>query len=244
MVTETDNASAGSRSIRRRVIVVLPAPEGEDSTSRKPRRRSREGRRRGRDRRVAAHSMFCTCSRNCSIARLQREPDAGQLDVGRFRAQRVGLAVELLAQEIELTADRVVAAEQFARLRDVGAQPVQLLADIGARDEHRQFLRDPLLRHGRGETGELGEESFAIARGSLPAAPPRNLGGGRPGERISTSCAERTACSRPPSSLRAAARRSSVAAQPSRIAAWRAATTGSGSSSTVSMTPRSADEAV
>jgi hypothetical protein len=39
VVTETESDSVGSRSSRRRVIVVLPAPDGDDSTSRKPRRR-------------------------------------------------------------------------------------------------------------------------------------------------------------------------------------------------------------
>ena len=37
---------------------------------------------------------------------LQLQPDVGQLDVVRLGAQRIGLAVELLRQEIELAADR------------------------------------------------------------------------------------------------------------------------------------------
>ena len=37
---------------------------------------------------------------------LEVEPDGGQLHVGRFRTQRVGLAIELLAEEIEFAADR------------------------------------------------------------------------------------------------------------------------------------------
>ena len=49
--------------------------------------------------------MFWTCSRSCSIDGLERETDAGQLDVGRLRAERVGFAVELLAEEIEPAAD-------------------------------------------------------------------------------------------------------------------------------------------
>jgi hypothetical protein len=39
VVTETESWSFGSSSRRRRAIEVLPAPEGEDSTSITPRRR-------------------------------------------------------------------------------------------------------------------------------------------------------------------------------------------------------------
>src|SRR5260370_42156007 len=38
VVTETDRERVETRSKSRRVIVVLPAPEGEDRTRRKPRR--------------------------------------------------------------------------------------------------------------------------------------------------------------------------------------------------------------
>src|SRR5205085_159154 len=72
------------------------------------------------------------------------EADAGQLVTRRFRAQRVGFRVPFLAQQIELAADRIAAVEELAGLRDMGAQPVQFLADIGAGDQHRQFLRHPL----------------------------------------------------------------------------------------------------
>src|SRR5580704_5199421 len=221
--------------MRRWVIVVLPAPEGEDSTSRKPRRGIPEGASGWRAVRLispaskvgalssaaswtgiflnhhgdtedtermkrAAASVpsvapwFCCAlrarrrrgypargrARGVGTRRLGRLPsfevlhllaelldrrlqgkaDAGQLDIGRFRAQRVGLAVQFLAQEIELPADRLAALEQVADLREMGAQPVELLADIGAADQHRQFLGDPLLRHRRRETGQFGEQGL------------------------------------------------------------------------------------
>src|SRR5260370_26341512 len=51
----------------------------------------------------------------------------------------------------------------------MGAQPVELLADIGAADQHRQFLRDPVLGHCRRETGQFGEQCFEA--GAAPAPP-------------------------------------------------------------------------
>jgi len=36
---------------------------------------------------------------------LQRQPDARQIEIGRFRAQRVGLAVQFLAEKIQPAAD-------------------------------------------------------------------------------------------------------------------------------------------
>ncbi len=36
----------------------------------------------------------------------------------------------------------------------MGAQPFELLADIGASHEHRHLLRNPLVRHARGEIGK------------------------------------------------------------------------------------------
>ena len=50
------------------------------------------------------------------------------------------------------------ASNKIARLGDMGAQPVELLANVAAGDQHRQFLRHPLLRHGRREAGELAQE--------------------------------------------------------------------------------------
>src|SRR5215472_6818095 len=76
---------------------------------------------------------------------LERQPDARQLDIGGFRAQRVGLAVQLLAKEIEPPADGFSLLQKIPRLLEVGTQPPQLLPDIGARDEHCHLLCYPLL---------------------------------------------------------------------------------------------------
>src|SRR5438445_6283333 len=106
--------SSGSRSMRRRVIVVLPAPDGEEST-------------RSRPRRVISMGIALSC-RSLNVLyplaqlldrRLEREPGARQLDIRRFRAQRVGLAMEFLAQEIEAPSDGDALAQQILRRREM-----------------------------------------------------------------------------------------------------------------------------
>src|SRR6202008_1167251 len=48
--------------------------------------------------------------------RLKRKTSAGQCDIGGFRAQRVGLAVEFLGQKIELAAHALTLRDQCARV--------------------------------------------------------------------------------------------------------------------------------
>ena len=50
---------------------------------------------------------------------LQFKADPRQGEIGRFRAQRVGLAVELLAEKIEAPAHRAALGEQFLRRDDM-----------------------------------------------------------------------------------------------------------------------------
>src|SRR3990170_2628315 len=68
---------------------------------------------------------------------LELEADAGELDVGRLGAQRVGLAVELLAQEVEPAPDRTAGGEQAAGGCEMRRQAVQLLAHVAPGDQHR-----------------------------------------------------------------------------------------------------------
>src|SRR3990170_6863073 len=91
VVTETDMLRLASRSSSRREIVVLPAPDGDDSTSINPRRR------------MPAKPSFepaaCIAPVTPSLdvldllaqpldRGLEPEADAGKLDVGRLGAQR------------------------------------------------------------------------------------------------------------------------------------------------------------
>ena len=64
---------------------------------------------------------------------------------GRFRAQRIGFAVEFLGQEIELAPDRVARAISARASCTWARQPVELFAHIGLRGQQRRFLRQPVL---------------------------------------------------------------------------------------------------
>src|SRR5690606_29275675 len=78
---------------------------------------------------------------------LQLDGRARQLLVLRLRAERVRLAVHLLDQEIETPADRLAPLKDLARLGDVAAEPIHLLADIEPlRDEHQLLLEALGLR--------------------------------------------------------------------------------------------------
>src|SRR5512139_2981109 len=136
--------------------VVLPAPDGDDRTSINPRRWIAE---------VPLSFDILDLLPQALDGALQIDADARQLDVGRLRAKRVGLAIELLAEEIELAADRIVRpriGQQGLGLRDVGSQPVELLAYVGLADQQGDFLREALLGQRRcalQQLGELGLES-------------------------------------------------------------------------------------
>ena len=77
---------------------------------------------------------------------LQPQPGGGQRRGGGFAAQRVGLAVELLHQEVEAAADGGALGDQGARRGDVAGEPVQFLAHVGARGQQSDFLGDAFLR--------------------------------------------------------------------------------------------------
>ena len=77
-----------------------------------------------------AYSMFCTCSRNCSIVAFNDRPIEGQRQRDRFAAQRVRLAVEFLHQKIQLAADRRTFRQQSARCGDMRVKPVQLFSHV------------------------------------------------------------------------------------------------------------------
>ena len=82
---------------------------------------------------------------------LQFQTDVGQLDVVRLRAQRIGFAVELLRQEVELAPDRAAGIDQPARLRHMGDEPVELLADVGlGGDQDRLLMQAVGIEAGRG----------------------------------------------------------------------------------------------
>src|SRR5215831_19935238 len=133
----------GSAASKARARVVLPAPEGEDSTNRRPRRA----------RRAVCWLLSCPLPsltvRSLDVLRLlahlvddrlELKASPRRLRIVRFRAQCVGLAIELLAQEIEAPAGWLSRGHELTCTRDVGAQALQLFLHIGPRRQHGRLL--------------------------------------------------------------------------------------------------------
>ena len=118
--------------------VVLPAPDGDDSTSIRPRRAMLMSPR------AIAHSRFCTCSRNCSTTVLSSRPILVSSTSFALAHKRVRFAVELLRQKVEPAADRAAVGDQLLRLRDMRGEPVELLADVGLGGEQDRLLVQPV----------------------------------------------------------------------------------------------------
>src|ERR1700746_3989754 len=96
------------RSISRRDSVVLPAPEGEDSTNIKPRRSPPSEP-------CLRAAMFAPDLASLQVLHLfaelldhafHLEPRIGQLDIVGLGAAGVDLTMEFLCEEIELAANR------------------------------------------------------------------------------------------------------------------------------------------
>ncbi len=77
------------------------------------------------------------------MTRLELEPGAADLDFGGLRAQRIGLAVELLRQELEAPPGWLRLPQQIVRRGDMGAEPVELFLDIGLGGEEQRLLVQP-----------------------------------------------------------------------------------------------------
>src|SRR5262245_30361671 len=104
----------GSAWVSRPASVVLPAPEGEESTSSRPRLSIRSSPEGGLVSLNVLHLLSHLIDH-----RLQLQAGARRLFVIGFGAKRVGLAVELLRQKIEPTSGRRVEGHEVAGGRDV-----------------------------------------------------------------------------------------------------------------------------
>src|SRR5258708_1934330 len=94
VVTDTEGVRSGCSATRRWARDVLPAPEGLEMTSIRPRRRSRP---------LLDGPLFDILHLLAELidARLQRQADGGERADGGLRTQGVGLAHELLGQEVQ-----------------------------------------------------------------------------------------------------------------------------------------------
>jgi hypothetical protein len=77
--------------------------------------------------------MFWTCSRICSISTFSSTEVRVISLATDFEPERVRLAIELLAEEVETLAAGAAAVEDAAELRDVRVEARELLVHVDAR---------------------------------------------------------------------------------------------------------------
>src|ERR1700730_1440754 len=147
VVTEIDSVRSSSlvwRSIR--VKVVLPAPDGAERISIKPRPR--------------ALSVCSIAERSSSCKFLldildlfaelldldaQFEADPRQARVVRLGAKRIGLARKFLGKEVEPAAGRAAPRQNPAGRGGVRGKTVQFFPDIGLGRQHESLLMQTIL---------------------------------------------------------------------------------------------------
>src|SRR4051794_9593561 len=133
------------RSRIRETRVLLPLPEGPETTTRRP------GRLVQCERGPIATPRGLAGSLNV----LDQFPDLLQLpldlddapadlDVVGLRADGIGLAAHLLDDELQLAAGAVGAADHLGVLLEVGAEAGDLLGDVGALGEDGDLADDVL----------------------------------------------------------------------------------------------------
>src|SRR5262245_51841384 len=122
--------------------VVLPAPDGEDSTNIRPRRSTPSN--PWLPAAIASLQILYLFAELLDDV-LHLEPGIGELDIVRLGAAGIDLAVEFLGEEIEPPPDRSALAENVARLRDMGCDAVKLLADVGLGCDQQRFLGQAVL---------------------------------------------------------------------------------------------------
>jgi hypothetical protein len=99
--------------------------------------------------------------------------DAGQFQRRRLGAQRVGLAVQFLDQEVQPLADLAALLDQALDLVQVGGQPGQFLGDVDADGEGGGLGQGAVLRRfGRGRCLRPGPSLPSSVPGSAGAAAP------------------------------------------------------------------------
>ena len=166
---------------------------------------------------------------------LQLQPDIGQLDVVRLRAQRIGFAVELLRQEVELAADRA------ARRRSCAAPARHARPGGRAPRGCRPWRRSgsPPDAAGRDRSGVDVSSSVATCSASraliASALRPGAASARAVSAAISSSRPRSTAASASPSRRRISVRLASASAKPAVIAASAARRSSSRSSSSIDL---------
>ena len=177
---------------------------------------------------ATVYSMFWTCSRICSMRTFSSTEMRVMSAETDLRPEGVGLAVQLLAEEVQALAAGAALVEHAPELRHVGAQALELLVHVDARGVEHDLLLDALVG-GRGARPPRGARRACRGR---PSSPPASAAAPAPRARPSTPgarAAPARAC-RPRAGASASARATACAASfatSSRI--WSGATCASAS---------------
>ena len=91
-----------------------------------------------------SYSMFCTCSRICSISTLTSTAARVVSTSCDFDDERVRFAIQLLHQEIEPPSRGLLRIEDLQDLGDVTSQAIELLLDVHLAGEKRDLLLEPV----------------------------------------------------------------------------------------------------
>src|SRR5260370_36153647 len=145
VVADTEYARSGMHSRASRQSVVLPAPDGAETTKSVPRRPRRAPAL------FRAAALFKVLH---LLADLLQDALGGQgglahLEVGGPPGRRRPLTVPVLVPEVERPADGPALVEQQRELREVRAQPRQLLGHVALVRPDRRLGHDARLVDGR-----------------------------------------------------------------------------------------------
>src|SRR5258705_5637452 len=118
-------------------IVVLPAPEGAETMKRIP----------SLVRRATSMALFDVLDLLADLLHLALGVDRElrQPEVARLGGHGVDLAADLLEQELDLLADRLVGRAEVAKAGEMALQPHDLLGDVALLGLKGGFLQEPAL---------------------------------------------------------------------------------------------------
>src|SRR6185503_16893820 len=118
----------GSAFISASMSEVLPAPEGAVMTNSRP-----------------FLLKVLDLLADLLDQQLELEGAVGHRGARRLGGEGIRLPVQLLREEIQALADRAAGAQHALHLAQMGAQPVELLGDVGLRSEQRNLGSDAFI---------------------------------------------------------------------------------------------------
>ena len=125
------------------VLAVAEEPSGDRRLASPRRRRQHQHQPSAGDRLHRASLDVLDLLAQLIDHRLELEPGPADFNVGGLGAERIRLAIELLRQEFEFAPDRLIAVDELVRCRNMSAQAIEFLLDIGLGGQQQSFLVEP-----------------------------------------------------------------------------------------------------